>query len=114
MKFDLQIPLTASQFERLKPSKNLKADLVIVLPKAKHERIQTFLNDPVYLFRVVRPFKGSAAYLLLRMQRPIEIIKTHPKLHRLIQKGARTEGVTVNQFIQGAVRSQLDKMEGKR
>ena len=114
MKFDIQIPLTASQFERLKPSKNLKADLATVLPKAKYERIQTFLNDPVYLFRVVRPFKGNTAYLLLRMERPIQIFEMHPKLHRLIQKGARMEGVTVNQFIQGAVRSQLDEFEGKR
>ena len=114
MKFDIQIPLTASQFERLKSSKNLKADLVIVLPKAKRERIQTFLNDPDYQLRVVRPFKGNAAYLLLRMVRPIEVFETHPKLHRLIKKGARMEGVTVNRFIQGAIRYQLDKQEGKR
>ena len=114
MKFDIQIPLTASQFERLKPSKNLKADLATVLPKAQHERIKTYLGDPGYLFSVVRPFKGKAAYLLLRMARPIQIITFPSKLSGRVHKYARLEGVTVNQFIQAAIRYELDKAGVKR
>jgi hypothetical protein len=114
MKFDTQIPLTTSQFERLKPSQNLKADLATVPPKAKHERIKPYLNDPTWLLRVVRPCRGKAAYLLLRMERPIMIIPVTHKFHRIIEKGARLEGVTVNRFINGALWHQLDVLEGKK
>jgi hypothetical protein len=114
MKFDIQIPLNSTQFERLKPSENLKADLATVLPKTKYERIRLYLNDPAYLVCVVRPFRGNAAYLLLRMKRPIQIIPVTPTFHRIIQKGARMQGLTVNQFTNVAIRHQIDKLEGKK
>jgi hypothetical protein len=114
MKFDVQIPLTASQFERLKTSQNLKGDLATVLPKAKYAGIRAYLGDPAYLLRVVRPFKGKAAHLLLRMERPIVIFKNSLKLHRLTEKNAAMEGVTVNQYIVSAIQYQLDKLEGKK
>jgi hypothetical protein len=114
MKFDIQVPLTAPQFDRLKVSENLKADLASVLPKAKFERIKTYLGDPSYLLSVVRPFRGKAAYLLLRMARPIQTFWVPAKLHRLMKKIADRERITINQFVKGAIQYQLDKLVGKQ
>jgi len=114
MKFDIQVPLTAPQFNRLKVSENLKADLSTALPKTKFERIKTYLGDPSYLLSVVRPFRGKAAYLLLRMERPIQTFLVPTKLHHLMKKIADREGITINQFVKGAIQHKLDKLEGQK
>jgi hypothetical protein len=114
MKFDIREPLARSEYEILRHSQNLKADLGDTLSKAKQKRLQTFLNDPDYFLRLVRPCRGKAAYLLLRLVRPIYIVPVQHKLFAAIEKLARHTGQTANQFTQAAVRHQLDLMESAR
>jgi hypothetical protein len=108
MKHDIELPLTAAQYDRLKQEKELRQGIKNILPETKVARIATYLQDSDYDLHLVRPYKGEAAYLRLRLGSPRIFIPLPPKLSSSLAAISGRLGITVNQFINAAIKSRLD------
>jgi hypothetical protein len=111
MKHDIKLPLTRRQFDRLKEYNDLDVALKNELPKSKVERIAACLRDPDYELHLVRPSKGTSAYLRLRLGKPRIFVPMPHALSRPLHKCASQLGITANQFIKLAIKSRLDALD---
>jgi hypothetical protein len=110
MNLDIQLPLTSTQYGLLKHAKNLRAKIQSVLPKSRLTRIRTFLNDPAYDLRLVRPYRKNASYLRLRLGQPRRIISFERKFAAVISEVARQRDITVNQLLYESIKERFSKM----